>query len=287
MKFSYFLILISVILYLSAGCSMYREAKEDEQITDQEMMDTANKELAAGKYQEAVNTYKNMIIKFPTSDLHIKAQLKMAEAYGMSEDYEAQMDALLTLLKENIIPEEVPQIYVQVGRFYEQAALFNPGTLSSDTSDYETAISYYKKASEYKDSEDHNSKATGMYRQALVEAKIGAFKEAAVHYKMVQEKFPESHFAILAAIKLQNPQDTSELPADAASIEAYKQELNLPEATVETEETVENTVEQKSATESDVNSSDVENSVFETGTPDSTVTEPVFKNTETDSSGIL
>ncbi len=140
MKFSYLLILISAIIYFTAGCSSNREVKESDQITDQEMMDTANKELAAGKYQDAVNTYKNMILKFPTSDLHIEAQLKIAEAYGKSEDYEAQMDALLTLLKENIIPEEVPQIYVQIGQFYEQAALFNPGNVSTDTSDYETAI---------------------------------------------------------------------------------------------------------------------------------------------------
>ena len=215
------------------------------------------------------------------------------------ENYEAQMDALLTLLKENIIPEEVPQIYVQIGQFYEQAALFNPGNVSTDTSDYKTAIEYYKKASVYQDSEDKNSKAAGLYRQALVEAKIGAFNEAAKHYQLVRDTYPESDFAVLAAIKLQNPQDTSELPADAASIEKYKQDLNMPEATVEPE-AVENPEEQAPAIEEQaVESSDVENSVFETSAPDSAQTkefvpetntadssasEPVFENTEADSS---
>ncbi len=285
MKFSYLLILIPVVLYFSAGCSSNKEVKEADQITDQEMLDTGNNQLAAGNYQDAVNTYKSMILKFPTSDLHIKAQLKIAEAYGKSEDYEAQMDALLTLLKENIIPEEVPQIYVQIGRFYEQAALFNPGNISSDTSDYKTAIEYYKKASVYKDSEDKNSKAAGTYRQALVEAKIGAFKEAATHYQMVQETYPESDFAVLAAIKLQNPQDVSELPADAASIEKYKQELNMPEPPTEPN-TIENPKEQAPEMEQQaVEGSDVENSVFETNVPDSSATEPVFENTKADSSG--
>ena len=299
MKFSYLLILIPAFLYFSAGCSSNKGVKDAEQITDQEMLDTGNNQLAAGNYQEAVNTYKSMMFRFPTSDLHIKAQLKIAEAYGKAEDYEAQMDALLTLLKENIIPEEVPQIYVQIGQFYEQAALFNPGNVSTDTSDYKTAIEYYKKASVYQDSEDKNSKAAGLYRQALVEAKIGAFNEAAKHYQLVRDTYPESDFAVLAAIKLQNPQDTSELPADAASIEKYKQDLNMPEATVEPE-AVENPEEQAPAIEEQaVESSDVENSVFETSAPDSAQTkefvpetntadssasEPAFENTEADSS---
>ncbi len=320
MKFSYLLILIPALLYFSAGCSFNKEVKDADLITDQEMLDTGNNQLAAGSYQDAVNTYKSMILKFPTSDLHIKAQLKIAEAYGKAEDYEAQMDALLTLLKENIIPEEVPQIYVQIGQFYEQAALFNPGNVSTDTSDYKTAIEYYKKASVYKDSEDKNSKAAGTYRQALVEAKIGAFKEAAAHYQMVQENYSESDFAVLATIKLQNPQDTSELPSDAASLEKYKQDLNLPETTTEPEgvespveqapavggqavessdvensvfetsvpdsSAVEQPVEQAPAFEEQpVENSDVENSTFETSAPDSSAVEPVFENTEADSSG--
>lgn len=285
MKFSYLLILIPAFLLFTAGCSSNKEVKEGEQITDQELLDTGNTLLATGKYQEAVDTYKSMILKFPTSDLHIKAQLKIAEAYGKAEDYEAQMDALLTLLKENIIPEEVPQIYVQIGHFYEQAALFNPGNVSNDTSDYKTAIEYYKKASVYKDSEDKNSKAAGAYRQALVEAKIGSFKDAVAHYKMVQTNYPESDFAVLAALKLQNPQDTSELPADAASIEQYKQELNMPEIPGEPQ-AAEQVEEQAPAMEGPpVESSDVDNSVFENSAPDSSLTEPVFENSAADSSG--
>ncbi len=234
MKFVHLLLVLTTLILLTLGCSSNNGVKEGPLLTDKEMMATGDQQFAAGKYQDALNTYKSLLMEHPTSDLHIDTQLKIAAVYGKMENYEDQMDVLHSLLAENIIPRQVPQIYVQIGQFYEQAARFNPGTVTSDTTDYQTAISYYQKAFNYKDSEDSTAKAEAGYRKALTEARIGQVSDAIKDYQRLIDRFPQTDFAILAAVKLHDPNDISELKTDPASIESYKQSIAMPEPAPET-----------------------------------------------------
>lgn len=284
MKLTRLLITLASFIFLIAGCSSNKGAKDGDLISDQDMLQTGNSQFEAGNYQDAIHTYKSLILNHPTSDLHIQTQLQIAASYGRLDDYESQMDALLTLLQENIIPGEVPQIYIQIGLFYEQAASFNPGTATTDTSDYKTAINYYTKAYTYKDSEDQLSKATGAYRRALVEARIGAINDAITDYKIVQQFFPESDYAVLAGIKLRNPSDLSELPMDAESIAVFRKGLNLPEST--DAEPIEQPLDiEPEPVLQDVESSKLED-VFQDSVPDDTTTEPLPEEAAADSSSI-
>ncbi len=285
MKHTRLLIILASSIFLMAGCSSNKDAKEGDLISDRDMLETGNSQFEAGNYQDAIHTYKSLILNHPTSDLHIKTQLQIAAAYGHLEDYESQMDALLTLLQENIIPEEVPQIYFQIGQFYENAAGFNPRTITSDTSDYKIAIDYYTKAYTYKDSEDQASKAGAAYRRAFIEARLGAINDAITDYKIVQQFFPESDYAILAGIKLKDPSDLTELPADAESIAALRAEMNLPESTVK--EPVEEPIELRDDNApKNIESYDVDDSVFQGSGVDSTNTEPSLDESVADSSQI-
>ena len=215
------------ITFLLFACGSSKKAQEMEGVTAEELFQKGNSEMASGKYQDAVNTYNLILDRFPSTDLHIDVQLKLAEANGELDNFEEQMDILLRLLRENIIPDRVPQIYVQLGKFYERAAQFNPGTVTTDTMDYKKAIAYYGKAVVYKDSEDESAKAEALYRKALTEAKIGLFAQAAEDYRTVTVKYPNELHSLLAQIKLQNPQDTSELAIDEASLNTYRQQLSI------------------------------------------------------------
>ncbi len=218
-------LIISILLLIILACSSKKEADKEMLMSDAELYDLGNQRLAAGNYSEAIKTYENLLVNFPTSDLHIDSQLKIAAAYGLSEDYEEQMNIISRVIKENIIPGRVPQIYVQIGKFYEQAAGFNPGTVTSDTSDYEKAIKYYKYAVFYKDSKKDEAKAEAAYRKALVEAKIGKMQDAETDYRFTTQYFASSPYATLAKIKLKNINDTSELAMDETSMESYLQQL--------------------------------------------------------------
>ena len=86
-----------------------------------------------------------LLDNFPTSDLHIEAQLLIARNLGAMEEYEQQFDLLLRVLKENIIPEKVPIIYAQIAIFYENSARWNPGTVTTDSADFTKAAEFYRK----------------------------------------------------------------------------------------------------------------------------------------------
>ena len=275
MKFVHLLLLLTALFVLTMGCSSNNEVKEGPLFSDKEMMATGDQQFAAGKYQDALNTYQSLLVEHPTSDLHIDTQLKIAAVYGKMENYEAQMNALNTLLSENIIPRQVPNIYVQIGQFYEQAARFNPGTVTSDTSDYQKAISYYQKAFNYKDSNDSTAKAEAGYRKALSEARIGQISDAVKDYQLVVDQFPQTDFAVLASVKLTDPNDVSELKTDPASIESYRQTLALPEPSPEimdpqepapqVQEPSQSTEEQPVTEEQETpEGQDVQNTLFET-----------------------
>ncbi len=227
---TFVLVMTAALLF---SCSSNKEAKEENPMTAEEMMAIGDQQFDQGMYKKALETYQSLLINFPTSDLHIDAKLKIAAAYGQLEDYENQMQTLLQLLNENIIPERVPEIYTQIGKFYENFARYNPGTVTSDTTDYLKAIEYYKKAVEYENSKDNLSKAKAMYRRALVEAKIGRLNDAVAHYNFVVQNFPNSPYAVLAQVKLKDPSDTSELATDEASLEKYRETLlgGVPEQT--------------------------------------------------------
>lgn len=237
-------LIISMMLFIIMACSSKKEADKEVLMSDVELYDLGNQQLAEGNYTEAIQTYEKLLVNFPTSDLHIDSQLKIASAYGLTEDYEEQMNIISRVLKENIIPGRVPQIYVQLGKFYEQAAAFNPGTVTSDTSDYLKAIKYYKSAVFYKDSKNPDAKAEAAYRRALMEAKIGMMKEAETDYGFVTEYFASSPYATLAKIKLKNINDTSELAMDETAMESYRIQLGEIEMPLTEEPMEEQTVEE-------------------------------------------
>jgi tetratricopeptide (TPR) repeat protein len=216
------------LLLLIISCGSKEKGLELDQLNDVELLELANSQYNSGDAASALKTCELLLMKYPTSNYHIETQLLMAKAHGSLDQYEEQMNLLLRLLRENIIPGYSPQIFVQIGKFYERAALFNPGLVTSDTSDYRLALNYYDKALNYPDSDDEISKSEAQFRRGLVEAKIGEIDAAIEEYKKVIKNFPQSDFSLLAQMKLTNPNDISELKTDNVSLSEYRATLELP-----------------------------------------------------------
>lgn len=233
-KFKSVTVIILTLLILS--CSGTKKEEIDySQITDAELMQLADKDFQAGNFNKAIEKYEKLLLEFPTSNLHIDAQIRIADAYGKMDKYEQQMERLYRLVKENIIPERVPKIYVQIGKFYERAAQFNPGIITSDSSDYNKAVKYYEMATKYPDSDDAVSKSEAAYRRGLVEAKIGQIDDAISRYRLVSSMYPNTDFSILAQVKLKDPSDVSELTTSDSAMVVYKRALGLIEVPVDEE----------------------------------------------------
>ena len=96
-------VIISILLFTVFACSSKKEADKEILMNDVEMYELGGSRLAEGRYDEAISTYEKLLTAFPTSDLHIDSQLKIAAAYGLMENFEEQMNIISRVLKENII----------------------------------------------------------------------------------------------------------------------------------------------------------------------------------------
>jgi len=224
-----FLFMILIIAFINCGGS------KDEIVLDEETPETLLQkgEIAYenGKYDQSIKLAQLMLDHFPTSDLHIDAQLLIAKSLGDQEKYEDQFDLLLRILKENIIPEKVPSIYMQIGEFYENSARWNPGTVTVDSADYTNAAGYYKKAVFYPNSDDRGTKANALYRMALIHAKLNDIEIASKSYQELITIFPESPYSTLARTKLADPTNTDELPLPAVTATVATPETTEPAST--------------------------------------------------------
>jgi tetratricopeptide (TPR) repeat protein len=240
----------SVITVTLICCGSSKDELILENETPESLLQKSEAAYQNGKYDDSARLAQSLLDYFPTSDLHIEAQLLIARNFGGKEEYEQQFDLLLRILKENIIPEKVPAIYAQIALFYENAARWNPGTVTSDSADYHKAADFYRKAVFYPNSEDQATQAMALYRMALMYAKLNQLETASKAYQEVVNTYPSSPYSTLARTKLTNPANTEELPlptaiettaiASEAPKEAPKEEpVAQPEKASVPQETVE------------------------------------------------
>jgi tetratricopeptide (TPR) repeat protein len=196
--------------FLFFSCSS-KEGLVLEEETPESLLGKAQAAYDNQNYEESMHLAQVLLDNFPTTDLHVNAQLLMAKSLGGKEKFEDQLDLLLRILKENIIPEKVPLIYTQIAEFYEGAAVWNPGNVTNDTTDYIKAARYYRKAVFYPNSNDNATKAKALYRTGLMYAKANDLVKAKQAYGQVIDSFAESPYASLARTKLLDPTNTEEL----------------------------------------------------------------------------
>jgi len=218
-----FLKYVSVIifLYLVISCGSSKQEIDLEEETAESMLQKSQAANDSENYDEALKLDSLLLLNFPTSDLHIDAQLNMARSLGGKEEYEQQLDLLLRILQENIVPEKVPAIYFQIGEHYEDAATWNPGTVTNDSMDWAKAAQYYRKAVFYPDSDDNSTKAKALYRAALMYAKLTQIDVAARAYEQTIAFYPESIYSAMAKIKLRDPGNTDEIDPNSEQLAGF------------------------------------------------------------------
>jgi tetratricopeptide (TPR) repeat protein len=239
-----FLYLTAIVFLIYSCSSKDGIVLEDE--TPESLLQKAEAAYDNGKPEESMKLSQMILDNFPTSDLHIYAQLLMANSLGAQEKFEDQFDMLLRVLKENIIPEKVPRIYMQIAQYYERAARWNPGNITSDTTDLRQAAKYYRRAVFYPNSDDRDTKAAALYRAGLMHAKIKDIETAKKAYAQVIESYPESPYSGLAKIKLLDPTDTSEIQPQVEAATGEKEieaEASLPSPIIGQEEVPSDTLQ--------------------------------------------
>jgi tetratricopeptide (TPR) repeat protein len=199
-----------ILILILFSCSSNDQFVLEEE-TPESLLAKSRAAYDNSNYDESIKMANLLLDHFPTSDLHVEAQLVMAKSMGGNEKFEDQLDLLLRLLKENIIPEKVPLIYVQIAEFYEGAAVWNPGNVTSDTSDFIKAAKFYRKAVFYPNSNDDVTKSYALYRTGFMYTKANDIVKAKQAYGQVVDSYPQSPSAALARTNLLDPTNTEDI----------------------------------------------------------------------------
>jgi tetratricopeptide (TPR) repeat protein len=189
-----------ILILLVAGCSK-KNAKTNPGNTPEELLAYADKTFNSGDYESAFLAYGVIYDQYPTSREYIDAAIGMSRCYGEFEDYAKSFDMLHNLLKENLIPSKVPQIYNVIGDFYERSAGISEQLTGQGSTDYKTAIGYYQKAIDYPNSEDPKAKSYSQYKIGSLYIKLAEYDSALQALQKTVDDYPSQEWASLAQEK--------------------------------------------------------------------------------------
>lgn len=114
-KISHFLVVFASVFFLS-GCGMidyfYLPPPED---TAQELFETANDFMAEKNYVAAIERYNKLRDAYPFSPYTIDAELALADAYFLDEEYSAAVEAYKDFESLHPRHESMPYVLYQIG----------------------------------------------------------------------------------------------------------------------------------------------------------------------------
>jgi tetratricopeptide (TPR) repeat protein len=148
---------------------------------------------------KAIQAFEIIYNRYPTSREYISAVIGMSRAYNNLGDFEKGFNLLYNLIRENMVPSRVPEIYNEMGRYYEVTAAYSKEAgISSEKEDYKSAISYYKKSVSYPNSDDEIAKSYAQFQIGELQSKLGNFQDAALAYQSTIFNYSGTEWAQIA-----------------------------------------------------------------------------------------
>ena len=190
---------IALLLFLALLISACGKKEIRTEVTEEErpasFLQHGNQFYQSGDYDNAFRAYGYIYENHPTSREYIDAAIGLSRTYGALEDYDRAFDILYDLLKNNLIPTKVPNIYNAIAEFYERSAGISEQLSGAGNKDFETAISYYEKSVNYPNSENRIAKSYAQYQIGSLYEKMDDFKEAMKAYEITRTLYNGSEWA--------------------------------------------------------------------------------------------
>jgi tetratricopeptide (TPR) repeat protein len=204
MIMSKFLVILLLIFMLVIGCGN-KEAlvKSNEGLEAPALLQKGTEMYNLGNTEEALLAYEVIYSRYPTSREYIGAVIGMARCHNNLGDFERGFDLLYNLIRENMVPSKVPEIFNEMARFYEvNAAFSSEAGISQEADDYKKAIDFYQKAVKYPNSEDIEAKSYAQFRAGELYLKLAQYEDAALAYQATLYKFPNTEWAQMAETRI-------------------------------------------------------------------------------------
>jgi len=107
-----------MLFFLLSGCSYIEKfigGGEDEELDAGELMAQGNEDLSRGRYKDAVDAFQKIKDRFPYSKHAVNAELKMADALYLQEEYELAYAAYDEFEKLHPKHKDLPYVIYQKG----------------------------------------------------------------------------------------------------------------------------------------------------------------------------
>ena len=197
-------LIFGLIVLLLAGCNKKEASVRSVNIDNPaELLSAAAQFYQEGNRAEAQRLYEIIYHQYPTSREYIDGVLGLSRCYNDNGDFEKGMELLYNLVRENMIPSRVPQIYNEMARYYEvNAGISSVAQISDEEADYQKAIEYYQKAINYPNSDDRDAKAYAQYRIGELYLLLKKFKDATMAFKNTKFLYPNTTWAQVADQRL-------------------------------------------------------------------------------------
>ncbi len=175
--------LILLVTVIFCGRKQTQKPTVDPTAAPAKLLEYGNKFFQEGDYENAYIAYRLIYTDYPTSREYIDAVIGLARCYGKFDKYDQQFELLYNLLRENLIPSRVPDIYNAIAEFYENSAGVSAQLTGDDSLDYMHAIEYYQKAVEYPNSQDSLAKGYAQYKIGTLYEKLRNYPKAIEAYQ--------------------------------------------------------------------------------------------------------
>jgi tetratricopeptide (TPR) repeat protein len=199
-RFSIFLLL--VIIFFVSCSKKTSKVTVNKQSGAEELLAYGDKVYNTGDYESAFLAYGVIYKEYPTSREYIDATIGLSRCYGQLQNHEKEFELLYNLLRENIIPSKVPQVYNAIAEFYENSAGISEQLTGDATQDYKTAIGYYEKAIKYQNSEDEKAKGYAQYKIGELYENLGEFERSLEAYEKTVTNYQGVDWDLLASEKI-------------------------------------------------------------------------------------
>jgi len=193
-------ILLVFLVILAGSCSKKEVAvKSMEGLEPPQLLEKGNEAYAQGNMEDAIKAYEMIYNRYPTSREYISAVLGMARANNNMGEFERGFSLLYNLIRENMVPTRVPEIYNEMARYYEVTAAYSrEAGISREGEDYQKAIEFYKKSVDYPNSDDARAKSYAQFQIGELEMKLNNYEQAALAYQSTIYRFSGTEWAQLA-----------------------------------------------------------------------------------------
>jgi len=105
-----------MMVSLLGGCSLYdRFFKDDYDKNPSELMSEGTKNMESGRYEDALEDFQNVRDRYPYSKFAVSAELKMADAMFISEDYDGAFEAYSEFERLHPKNKDIPYVMYRKG----------------------------------------------------------------------------------------------------------------------------------------------------------------------------